>query len=137
MLENPEKKPSDPEVTPGVIKSKISTENLFSYCHGRVFKREQVMLALLRTMFLFFFHNPQKLPAIGVTGNMYYQSYVSLVILPVIPVICVSGNFISGNIISNNFSPGIFLTFQSNSTLHLETNRTSKLIEVIDTYFQH
>ena len=79
------------------------------------------------------------LPTIGVTGNTYYQSYVSLVILP---VICDSGNFISGNIssgniISNNFSPGIFLTFQSNSTLHLETNRTSKLIEVIDTYFQH
>ena len=52
MLENPEKKPSDPEVMPGVIKSKISTENLFSYCHGRVFKREQVKLALLGTLFL-------------------------------------------------------------------------------------
>ena len=50
MLENPEKKPSDPEVMPGVIKSKISTENLFSYCHGRVFKREQVKLALLGTV---------------------------------------------------------------------------------------
>ena len=43
MLENPEKKPSDPEVMPGVIKSKISTENLFSYCHGRVFKREHLL----------------------------------------------------------------------------------------------
>ena len=48
MLENPEKKPSDPEVMPGVIKSKISTENLFSYCHGRVFKREQVKLVIDR-----------------------------------------------------------------------------------------
>ena len=60
------------------------------------------MLALLRTMFLFF-HNPQKLPALGVTGNTYYQSYVSLVILP---VICDSGNFISGNISSGNISSG-------------------------------
>ena len=73
MLENPEKKPSDPEVMPGVIKSKISTENLFSYCHGRVFKREQVNLIDENAMPPLPFRNekPENLPTLIITENKF------------------------------------------------------------------